>query len=277
MFNWTEKLVIGTSDEGSMGDGCRWLRPEHRRRGKAKSAPVVKGKVQEGESVLPPLALPSRKGCDVATPLSNMAIYRAAAKISSALSGFPTAKFGEWQWIDLTGEAHMLNLNTLPEAREPIMQPIDDYNRSWKLGMLYECAVGTGKRTVLAFDLDSNRTGSPPLKHSILTYMDSNAFKPGVAVSMGNIKATYDSRAARPSMTRQRPKRPQTLTAPEQSTTGKTRTNFMVQAAEVAASPGRSWRSYTVTSRVELADSFIAYLQIQSQIGKNEDTFTPPF
>ena len=61
-----------------------------------------------------------------------------------ALAGFPTEANCDWQWIDVAADAHALNLDKLSPALEPMVQPIDDWNRNWKLGLLYECSVGPG-------------------------------------------------------------------------------------------------------------------------------------
>ncbi len=41
----------------------------------------------------------------------------------------------------------------LPRGLQPIVQPIDDWNRNLKLAMLFECSVGAGKLMVTSLDL----------------------------------------------------------------------------------------------------------------------------
>ena len=70
-----------------------------------------------------------------------------------ALAGFPTASHFEWQWSELVDGARAMNLDRLPRALAPIVQPIDDWNRNYKLGALFEAQVGTGRLMVSTFDL----------------------------------------------------------------------------------------------------------------------------
>ena len=103
-----------------------------------------------------------------------------------ALAGFPTADFGDWQWIDLVGKSRAMNLSGLPASLQPIVQPVDDWNRNWKLGMLFEAKVGSGKLMVCSIDLEKNLEKRPTalqFRRSLLDYMASAAFNPPVAAS----------------------------------------------------------------------------------------------
>ena len=110
-----------------------------------------------------------------------------------ALAGFPTESNCDWQWIDLAGDARSLNLDSLPAGLEPIIQPIDDWNRNWKLGMLYECRVGAGRLMVCSLDPQSSRPGALSLRRSILDYMASPAFNPRVEVAAADLRKLWVS------------------------------------------------------------------------------------
>ncbi|MGP8260851.1 MAG: sugar-binding domain-containing protein [Acidobacteriaceae bacterium] len=110
-----------------------------------------------------------------------------------ALAGFPTESNCDWQWIDLAGDARALNLDALPAALQPIVQPIDDWNRNWKLGLLYECSVGSGKLLVCSIDLTTARKGAPSLRQSILDYMASEAFHPKVEIAVADLRKQWVS------------------------------------------------------------------------------------
>ena len=110
-----------------------------------------------------------------------------------ALAGFPTEANCDWQWIDLAGDARALNLDALPAALDPIIQSIDDWNRNWKLGLLYECSVGPGKLMVCSIDLTTARKGAPSLGRSILDYMASEAFHPKVAIAVADLRKQWVS------------------------------------------------------------------------------------
>jgi hypothetical protein len=110
-----------------------------------------------------------------------------------ALAGFPTESNCDWQWVDITGNIRALNVDTLPKALQPIVQPIDDWNRNLKLALLYECSVGPGKLMVCGIDLDAARPGTPSLRRSILDYMASERFKPSVPVTVADLRAHWFS------------------------------------------------------------------------------------
>jgi hypothetical protein len=105
-----------------------------------------------------------------------------------ALAGFPTEANCDWQWIDLAGSARALSMDALPKALEPIVQPIDDWNRNWKLGLLYECSVGAGSLLVCSIDLEAKRPGAATLRRSVMEYMASERFKPAVQVAAADLK-----------------------------------------------------------------------------------------
>jgi hypothetical protein len=105
-----------------------------------------------------------------------------------ALAGFPTESNCDWQWTDLIGRAHALNIDTLPKTLQPIVEPIDDWNRNLKFAMLYECKVGTGKLMVSSLDLSGagasgTRPGALTLRRSVLDYMASAKFQPAAALT----------------------------------------------------------------------------------------------
>jgi hypothetical protein len=110
-----------------------------------------------------------------------------------ALAGFPTEANCDWQWIDLVGSARALNMDSLPAALEPMVQPIDDWNRNYKLGLLYECKVGSGKLLVCSVDLNATRPGAPTLRRSILEYMGGQRFRPEVEVAVADIRKQWMS------------------------------------------------------------------------------------
>ena len=73
------------------------------------------------------------------------------------------------------GESHRA-----PRELKPIVWAIDDWNRNWKLGVIFESNVGAGKLLVSAINLDNQRGGSElqQLRRSLLDYMAGEKFKP---------------------------------------------------------------------------------------------------
>ena len=114
-----------------------------------------------------------------------------------ALAGFPTEASCDWQWVDLLGGARALNMATMPRALEPIVQPIDDWNRNTKLGMMLECTVGTGRLFVSLFDLHGGkvdaRPGAVALRKSVLEYMAGDKFRPAIDVPVEDMRKQWVS------------------------------------------------------------------------------------
>lgn len=134
-----------------------------------------------------------------------------------ALKNFPTEEHSDWQWADLIGvytaaesfrtagapesyyksmektwgdvrdRSKAIILNETPEDFRPIVQVIDNYERNYKLGMIFETKVGKGKLLVCSMDLDTDadkRPAARQLKSSLLRYMASKEFSPTSELSM---------------------------------------------------------------------------------------------
>lgn len=103
----------------------------------------------------------------------------------AALAEFPTDAYNGWQWNELLKNTRAVNLDRLPAGLQPIVQPVDDWNRNYKLGLLFEARVGNGKLMVASPDLVSDldkRVVARQLRQSVLDYMASAAFDPRTAV-----------------------------------------------------------------------------------------------
>ncbi|WP_319563033.1 sugar-binding domain-containing protein [Marispirochaeta sp.] len=96
-------------------------------------------------------------------------------------SKFPTENHSDWQWWELVHGGSAMVLDDLPHELSPMVQPIDTWFRSHKLGLLFECMIGPGKLMVCSMDVTSDlehRTVARQLYHAILSYMQSNQFAP---------------------------------------------------------------------------------------------------
>ena len=112
-------------------------------------------------------------------------------KKHAALAGFPTDSFSDWQWMEIVKGARAINLDRLPKNVQPFVQPIDDWNRNYKLGMIFEARVGSGKLLVSSADLENDletRIVARQLRKSILDYMASAKFNPPAAVTPENFR-----------------------------------------------------------------------------------------
>ncbi|MEL7599229.1 MAG: sugar-binding domain-containing protein [Proteiniphilum sp.] len=106
-------------------------------------------------------------------------------------SDFPTDYYTELQWWELVHKAQVMELNSFPAEFQPLVQPIDTWFINRKLGMLFETKTGNGKLVVCSIDLKNdlkNRPVAAQLRHSILTYMNSNLFHPEQEVALSMIE-----------------------------------------------------------------------------------------
>lgn len=101
-----------------------------------------------------------------------------------AFQYFPTRDYQEEQWGELMHDAKGINLSRYPQGFRPLVQPIDEWNRSYKLGMIIETRVGEGSLLMVSCDLEKNQT---PVKRqllkSLLLYAESEEFSPQTQIS----------------------------------------------------------------------------------------------
>ncbi|HKC66134.1 MAG TPA: discoidin domain-containing protein, partial [Pyrinomonadaceae bacterium] len=118
-----------------------------------------------------------------------------------ALSEFPTEANFDWQWADIVTARRALNMDRLPRELQAIVWAIDDWNRNYKLGVIFECKVGRGRLLVSSFDFVNTQDTSPvarQLRRSILDYMASDKFQPIVSVTVEQIRSLlFDTRIMR--------------------------------------------------------------------------------
>lgn len=111
-----------------------------------------------------------------------------------ALAKFPTASNFDWQWTEIVRSARAVNLDRLPKELQPIVQPIDDWNRNYKLGLVFEAKVGKGKLLVASPDLETDldtRTAAAQFRASLIEYINSNKFDPKVVVTNEQIRSLF--------------------------------------------------------------------------------------
>lgn len=102
---------------------------------------------------------------------------------SEAFSEFPTSFHSDWQWESISDNSKAFVLNDLPKSYKPLVQPVDDFHRNNKMGIIFELKVGKGKLLVSGFDLCNTSLASSQLKYSLLRYMNSDRFNPTCKVS----------------------------------------------------------------------------------------------
>jgi hypothetical protein len=118
---------------------------------------------------------------------------------SPALAEFPTDPNCDWQWTELLRDTRAVNLDHLPDNLQPIISAIDDWNRNYKLGLIFEARVGAGKLVVCSVDLNGNSSpGARQLRRSLLDYMAGERFQPPTEISTADFESLHcDTRIMR--------------------------------------------------------------------------------
>jgi hypothetical protein len=111
---------------------------------------------------------------------------------------FPTDDWQDLQWWELTNRAQCMNLAEFPRDFQPIVQPIDTWHLSRKLGMLLEANVLGGRLVLTTFDLTSTlhrRIVARQLRSSIVEYMLSADFHPSLDLTADQLRNLFENEA----------------------------------------------------------------------------------
>jgi len=110
-----------------------------------------------------------------------------------ALTNFPTESHSNWQWWCLLKNGCAMILDDLPGDLQPIVRVIDNFERNHRLGVVFECRVGDGKLIVCSCDLLGQQEcpEARQLLKSLLGYMTSGAFEPGVKVLHSTVEEMF--------------------------------------------------------------------------------------
>jgi hypothetical protein len=107
---------------------------------------------------------------------------------------FPTDFYSDLQWWDLVNKQQVINLENFPEKFRPIVQPIDTWFLNRRLAMIFEARVGSGRLVVCSIDLIGEESHKPvaiQLYNSILSYMNSESFKPGEKIDIDVVEELF--------------------------------------------------------------------------------------
>jgi hypothetical protein len=104
---------------------------------------------------------------------------------------FPTEYHSNLQWWDPVSHSQVMIINNFPAELRPLIQPIDTWFENRRLALAFEARISKGKILVCSIDLrDSlnDRPVSRQLYSSILNYMNSGSFNPGISISQSLIE-----------------------------------------------------------------------------------------
>lgn len=111
-----------------------------------------------------------------------------------AFNLFPTDTHSDMQWWELVNNAQVMQFTNFHRDFQPIIQSIDTWFVSRKIGMLFEANVGNGKLMMTTMDITSNldkRIAARQMRRSILSYMNSRSFQPIWDVNKKLIKELF--------------------------------------------------------------------------------------
>jgi len=107
-----------------------------------------------------------------------------------ALSLFPTEYHSNWQWWDAMSHSDAISLESFGSNINPIVRIVDDWVTNRRLALLFEAKVGEGGILVSGVDLVNGLESRPEavqLRHSLLTYMSGNGFRPTAKIKFDEL------------------------------------------------------------------------------------------
>jgi hypothetical protein len=119
-----------------------------------------------------------------------------------ALGGFPTPKFGDWNWFRICQGARGFDLTDIaPREIRPLAQPVTDFHLNRRLGSLFEVKAGKGSLIVCGYNIREDRARAFPevaqLRRSLLDYAASDKFAPELAMELSALDRLFAGPAAR--------------------------------------------------------------------------------
>ncbi len=103
----------------------------------------------------------------------------------SIFTDFPTSYHSDLQWWELVNKTPVMQFDEFPQDFQPLVQCIDTWFLSRKIGMLFEANVINGRLVMTTMDITNdldNRIVARQMRASILNYMHSEKFKPSHTV-----------------------------------------------------------------------------------------------
>jgi hypothetical protein len=110
-----------------------------------------------------------------------------------ALAGFPTDVNCDWQWTSVINGVRPVNLTGAPAGLRPIVATIDDWNRAWRLAVIFEAKVQTGRLLVCTIPGEGPEAepAARQLRRSLLDYMHSDRFQPSTELSIDDLRKLW--------------------------------------------------------------------------------------
>lgn len=111
-----------------------------------------------------------------------------------ALGRFPNDGFSNWHWYHLVDMASAICLDTVPHVK-PIVEVVDNFNRSKRLAYAFEARLGKGSLFVTSLQLTDDDQRKRPetafLTHEIIRYLLSGFFRPAQELTIGEVLGLF--------------------------------------------------------------------------------------
>lgn len=121
----------------------------------------------------------------------------------SIFTDFPTEYHSNLQWWELVNKAPVMQFDEFPADFQPLVQSIDTWFLSRKIGMLYEAKVLNGRLVMTTMDISNdldNRIVARQMRASILKYMHSDKFNPNYRIEPEVIEHLFTKEAPKVNM-----------------------------------------------------------------------------
>lgn len=118
----------------------------------------------------------------------------------AAFRHFPTEEHSDWQWWSMARHGRPMILDGLPRTLKPLVQVIDNFETSRKLGLLIEARVGKGRLVLSSIDFLQHRD-KPEVRQllfSLLRYMESADFAPDTEVTEEQLEQLFRGDSDKP-------------------------------------------------------------------------------
>lgn len=105
-------------------------------------------------------------------------------------SRYPTDFHTDWQWFPVASNSRPLIIDRLPDTFDPIVEPIDNIERNYRLALIFECWVGKGKLMVIMADMEkaSEYPEGRWLLQAAKEYMASKQCKPDLSLTPAQLR-----------------------------------------------------------------------------------------
>jgi len=105
-------------------------------------------------------------------------------------SRYPTDFHTDWQWFPVASNSRPLIIDRLPDTFDPIVEPIDNIERNYRLALIFECWVGKGRLMVIMADMEkaSEYPEGRWLLQAAKEYMASKQCKPDLSLTPAQLR-----------------------------------------------------------------------------------------